>query len=81
MTDLERDPADASELEGGGTEQTWGQGEGQHEPTLPDDDQGSDDDNASADESPPSVIYVGGTPAAADDPDQPLSRDDEGMDR
>ena len=40
MTDFEREnptSPDASELEGGGTEQTWGQGEGAHEPTIPDD--------------------------------------------
>ena len=31
MTEQERRPSEASELEGGGTEQTWGQGEGRHE--------------------------------------------------
>ena len=32
----------ASELEGGGTEQTWGQGAGAHEATLtPEEDSGS----------------------------------------
>jgi hypothetical protein len=36
MTERERPATDASELEGGGTEQTWGQGEGRHEPTIPD---------------------------------------------
>lgn len=36
MTAPERDRTDApSELEGGGTEQTWGQGEGRHDPTIP----------------------------------------------
>ena len=41
MTDGERQPAERSqpsELEGGGTGQTWGQGEGRHEPTIADDD-------------------------------------------
>jgi hypothetical protein len=34
----------ASELEGGGTDQTWGQGEGSHAPTIPPEDAGSTDD-------------------------------------
>jgi hypothetical protein len=35
----------ASELEGGGTDQTWGQGEGAHEATLPpEEDSGSTDE-------------------------------------
>ena len=71
MTDRTRDPAEPSELEGGGTEQTWGQGEGRHEPTIPDDD--ADEDEAST------ASYAGGSGARSDDPDQPLSRDDEGM--
>ena len=74
MTDFERpapDPTDeASKLEGGGTEQTWGQGEGQHEPTIPDDD----------DEKAPTTSS-GGTAADLDDPKLRLSRDDEGKDR
>jgi hypothetical protein len=77
MTDLEREapePTDeASELEGGGTEQTWGQGEGTHEPTIP------DDDEEEAEEPP--ATYSGGTATQLDDPDLPLAREDEGMDR
>ena len=75
MTDLEREtpePAsDASELEGGGTGQNWGQGEGEHEPTIPDD----------ADEGETAPTYSSGTAAELKDPDQPLAREDEGMDR
>jgi hypothetical protein len=76
MTDVEREPTtpepspEASELEGGGTGQTWGQGEGPHEPTIPDEE---------AEETP--ATYTGGTPAHLDDPDLPLTREDEGMDR
>lgn len=57
-----------SELEGGGTEQTWGQGEGRHEPTIPDD------------ETQPAT-YSGGEATDLDDPDLPLAREDEGMER
>jgi hypothetical protein len=75
MTDLERETQEptpeASELEGGGTDQNWGQGEGTHEPTIPDD---------AGEEETPST-YSGGTAAELDDPDQPLAREDEGMDR
>jgi hypothetical protein len=72
MSELEREPAaEPSELEGGGTDQTWGQGEGQHEPTIP----GTD-----AEDETPST-YSGGTPVDLDDPDLPLAREDEGMDR
>jgi hypothetical protein len=75
MNAHEREPSeptpDASELEGGGTGQNWGQGEGAHEPTIPDD--------AGEDETP--STYSGGTAAGLDDPDLPLSREDEGMDR
>ena len=67
MTDRAR-PASASELEGGGDEQTWGQGEGHHEPTIPD-------------EEPDATSYAGGRPHELDDPDLPLSREDEGMER
>jgi hypothetical protein len=78
MTDLERDAPespDASELEGGGTEQTWGQGTGQHEPTIPDeDDEGSEESNG------PST-FSEGTATTLDDPDLSLAREDEGMDR
>jgi hypothetical protein len=74
MTDLERDAtepeAEASELEGGGTGQSWGQGEGAHEPTIPD-----------ADEEETPVTYSDGAAAALDDPAVPLAREDEGMDR
>jgi hypothetical protein len=78
MTALERETpqpeGEASELEGGGTEQSWGQGEGTHEPTIPD-----DDEEGAADEAP--STYSGGTAAQLDDPDLPLAREDEGMDR
>jgi hypothetical protein len=74
MTDYEREPTEptpeASELEGGGTGQNWGQGEGPHEPTIP--------KKHEADQ--PST-YSGGTAAGLDDPDLPLAREDEGMDR
>lgn len=36
MTEREHPAGEASDLEGGGTEQTWGQGEGRHAPTIPD---------------------------------------------
>ncbi|HET8776487.1 MAG TPA: hypothetical protein VFN76_02395 [Candidatus Limnocylindria bacterium] len=58
----------ASEDEDRAPEQTWGQGVGRHEPTIPDDD-----------EEPTS--YAGGEPHELDDPDLPLSRETEGMDR
>jgi hypothetical protein len=78
MTDLERETPeptdDSSELEGGGTEQTWGQGEGAHEPTIP-----NEEDETEVDEAP--STYAGGTAAQLDDPDLPLTREDEGMDR
>lgn len=64
-------PAEPSELEGGGDEQTWGQGEGRHEPSIPGPESG--------DEEPTS--YAGGTPRTLDDPDLPLSREDEDMER
>ena len=75
MTDHERERTEptpeASELEGGGTGQNWGQGEGAHEPTIPDEDD--------KDEIP--STYSGGTAAELNDPDLPLTREDEGMDR
>ena len=77
MTDLERETpepeGETSELEGGGTEQTWGQGEGTHEPTIPDE---AEDDAAE-----PPATYSSGTATQLDDPDLPLAREDEGMDR
>jgi hypothetical protein len=74
MSELERDTPEASELEGGGTEQTWGQGVGDHEPTLPD-----EEDEEATPPVPPT--YSGGTATELDDPDLPLAREDEGMDR
>jgi hypothetical protein len=68
---------DASELEGGGTEQTWGQGEGQHEPTIAE----PEEPDAATDEEEPTSSYADGTPHALDDEDLPLTREDEGMDR
>ena len=59
--------SEASELEGGGTEQTWGQGEGRHDPTIPDDED--------------AARTSGGTAAGQADADLPLTRDDEGPDR
>ena len=79
MTDREHEstePApEASELEGGGTGQNWGQGEGAHEPTIP--GRGEDEEG---DEDQPST-YSSGTAIKLDDPDLPLVREDEGMDR
>ena len=72
MTEAERPNAEPSDLEGGGTEQTWGQGEGTHEATVPD-DQRQDDEAAPS--------YAGGTASELDDSELPLSREDEGMDR
>lgn len=68
MTEERKPTADASELEGGGEDQTWGQGEGRHEPTIP------------GEEEPPPT-YTGGSATNLDDPDLPLAREDEGMDR
>ena len=68
-TERDTPHATPSELEGGGEEQTWGQGEGRHEPTIPDDDE----------QEPTS--YAGGTPHDLDDPDLPLSRETEGMEK
>ncbi|HJP71019.1 MAG TPA: hypothetical protein VJ975_04810 [Candidatus Limnocylindria bacterium] len=58
----------ASEREDGGPDQTWGQGEGRHEPTIPDEEQQP-------------TSYSGGEPHELDDPDLPLSRETEGMER
>lgn len=59
---------DASELEGGGDEQTWGQGEGRHEPTIPD-------------EQDEPTTYSGASARELENDEMPLSREDEGMDR
>jgi hypothetical protein len=75
MTESERPSGEGSELEGGGTDQTWGQGEGQHEPTIPE-----PDDQADTEDAPP-ASYADGTARQLDDPDLPLAREDEGMDR
>lgn len=78
MTDHERERTDptpeASELEGGGTGQNWGQGEGAHEPTIP-----AKEDEVDEEQVPPT--YSGGTATGIDDPGLPLTREDEGMDR
>jgi hypothetical protein len=52
-------------------EQTYGQGEGRHEPAIPDDEESSDSMRST---------YSEGTATDVDDPDV-LTRDDEGMDR
>ena len=49
-------------------EQTWGQGVGKHEPTIPED----------PDEP---KTYAEGERTDLDDPDLPLSRENEGMNR
>lgn len=59
---------DARELEGGGDEQTWGQGEGRHEPTIP-----NDEDEP--------TTYSGGTERELTDEQMPRSTEDEGKDR
>lgn len=65
MTDFERSTPDAtgeaSGLEGGGTDQTWGQGEGGHEPTIPDEE----DEEGTAAATPSS-----GSPANLEDPER-----------
>lgn len=53
------------------SEQTWGQGEGAHEPTL----------EPEAPEREGGATYTGGTATEIDDPDAPLAREDEGMER
>ena len=70
MNEAERPTTEPSDLEGGGTEQTWGQGEGRHEPTIPDDE-----------DEKPAATYSGGSATTLDDPDLPLTREDEDMDR
>jgi hypothetical protein len=78
MTAVEREPGQApSELEGGGTDQTWGQGEGQHEQTIPE----PEEPDAATDEEEPTSSYADGTARPLDDPDLPLTREEEGMDR
>ena len=51
-------------------EQTWGQGEGEHEPTIPEDDA----------ESSTTPTYSEGTATRLGEPES-LAREDEGMDR
>ncbi|MGH2417692.1 MAG: hypothetical protein ACRDFY_05100 [Candidatus Limnocylindria bacterium] len=51
-------------------EQTWGQGEGEHEPTIPEDDA----------ESSTTPTYSEGTATYLGEPGS-LAREDEGMDR
>ena len=78
MTDREREftePAsEASELEGAGTGQNWGQGEGAHEPTIPSREDEEEEERVAR-------TYSGGTAAGLENPDLPLAREDEGMDR
>ena len=73
-TPTSRDEGDASELEGGGTGQNWGQGEGRHEPTIPRDEERRSEEPAPA-------TYPRGSATPGDDATPPLVRDDEGMDR
>jgi hypothetical protein len=61
--DDRRDPADEPDP----PEQTWGQGEGEHEPTI----EGEEQED---------VTYSEGTARSLDDPEA-LAREDEGMDR
>jgi hypothetical protein len=49
--------------------QTWGQGEGEHESTIPEDEESTTTPSS----------YSEGTAGRLEDP--PLARDDEGMDR
>ena len=68
----ERDTTEPTPPEGDAkSEQSWGQGEGAHEPTLEPD----------ASEQEPGATYSGGTASEIDDPDAPLAREDEGMER
>ncbi len=68
----ERDTAEPTPPEGDAkSDQTWGQGEGTHEPTL----------DPEAAEREARTTYSGGTATEIDDPDAPLAREDEGMER
>ncbi|HEX7197798.1 MAG TPA: hypothetical protein VF364_13310 [Candidatus Limnocylindria bacterium] len=64
-------PKDATD--GGAPEQTWGQGEGAHEPTI--------EPDASESPEPEPRTYSEGAASELEDPDAPLAREDEGMDR
>ena len=65
MTDDRRIPATED-----APEQTYGQGEGHHEPSIPEDESSESDRST----------YADGTATDLDDPNV-LTRDDEGMDR
>lgn len=66
MTDDRRIPATED-----APEQTYGQGEGRHEPSIPEDESSE----------PTRSTYSEGTATDPEDPDAALARDDEGMDR
>lgn len=66
----ERSTSDSPAPAADPSEQTWGQGEGVHEPSI--EPEGPE---------PEPTSYSGGTAADLDDPDAPLAREDEGMDR
>jgi hypothetical protein len=75
QTNRPPDEGEASELEGGASGQNWGQGQGRHEPTIP-----RDEEHAEKEKSAPAT-FAGGSATPVDDPDAPLVRDDEGMER
>ncbi|MGH2402420.1 MAG: hypothetical protein ACRDE6_06880 [Candidatus Limnocylindria bacterium] len=74
----ERQTTDAPTIDsdGGKPEQTWGQGEGAHQPTIePETSEGSETSELEP------RTYSEGTASELDEPDAPLAREDEGMDR
>ena len=66
----ERETSDSPTPEPDPSEQTWGQGEGAHEPTIEPEKS-----------EPRPTTYSDGTATELEDPDAPLARDDEGLDR
>jgi hypothetical protein len=62
--------APTNDTDVGEPEQTWGQGEGEHQPTI----------EPEPSESEPRT-YSEGAASELDEPDAPLAREDEGMDR
>lgn len=76
MDERQTTDAPTADTDGDKSEQTWGQGEGAHEPTI---------EPESSETSEPSELeprtYTEGTASELDEPDTPLAREDEGMDR